>query len=83
MLSQSRETLIVPGATTLMVCVLNVVPLVDTVPLNVLVRVAVSALGAETSAIIATSRMPDDQRRYRCRTPRRLCCSVNLERSHW
>src|SRR4051794_7321392 len=64
--SQSSERSIVPGATTLIVCVLNFVPDVDTVPLKVVVTVAVSALGADASAPRATSITAARQR-----TPRR------------
>src|SRR3954451_7110795 len=79
--SQSSERSIVPGATTLIVCVLNFVPVVDTVPLKVVVTVAVSALGADASAPRATSVTATRQRTARGR-PRRIWeCDGNAERA--
>src|SRR3954447_25041719 len=76
--SQSSETLIVPGATTAMVCVRNLVPVSDTELVKVLLSVAVSALGAVISPSIATARTAVGQRTNL--RPEEF--SVNLEHSH-
>ena len=67
----------VPGATTAIVCVRNLVPVTDTELVKVLLSVAVSALGAVISPSIATARTAIGQRT----NLRRAVFSVNLERS--
>jgi hypothetical protein len=75
--SQSREMLMVPGATTAIVCVRNLVPVTDTELVKVLLDVAVSALGDAISPSIAMARTVIGQRA----NLRREVFSVDVERS--